>query len=154
MTTEDCAFAVLTTNPFDLVSNDIQSFVPTDLLVRRLSAIGAVTISFGIKINPLERIQQSILRVDNRLRSQCVRRDRRATRRRKCLASCGYGPRRCIFSIIKLNWRNTNNFPILYVHKNRATIGVVDVTPLSISSWRSMSPCYCLDHSHCFHEPQ
>ena len=66
MTTEDCAFAVLTTNPFDLVSNDIQSFVPTDLLVRRLSAIGAVTISFGIKINPLEWIQQAILRIDNR----------------------------------------------------------------------------------------
>jgi len=47
---------VLTTNPFNLCCNDIQRLVPTDSLVSRLAAIGAVTIPVGIKINPLKRI--------------------------------------------------------------------------------------------------
>ena len=83
-----------------------------------------------------------------------MRRDRRATWRRECLTPRRHRPGWCIFGIIKLNRRNTDNFSILHVNENRAAIGVVGVTPLTVNSWRAIAPCYRLDHPQCFHEPQ
>ena len=69
MAERDRAWPKIALHALELADDDVEGFVPADALVAGNPAIVRVPLAIGIEIDALHRIQQTVLRIDQRLRA-------------------------------------------------------------------------------------
>ena len=154
MAGEDRAIAVLRLHPPDFGSDDIERLVPGDALVAGNAAILRIARTVRIEVDPLHRIEQSVLRIDGRFVGKTVRTDARLRRRRKSPAARGNTPaplRR--FLDFELDRRHADDLCVLHIDEDRPAIRVVDIARLAVRKVLAERPMRGHHKARDFREP-
>ncbi len=73
--------------PVDLLGDDVQRLVPADAHVAGLAPVLGIALAVGIEIHPLHRMKDALVRIDQRLHRQGVRRHQGAAGRAELAAA-------------------------------------------------------------------
>ena len=149
----DGARAAVATDALDFVRNDVEGFVPTDPLITRDAAVLRVARAVGIEIDPLHRIQQPVLAVDQRFGSEPVGGERGLVGWPEGPAARGDRPAPGVF-VGELDWRDAQDLSVFNVDVDGTAIGVVRITGDAVALVLAVLPADRLRQADRFGKPR
>ena len=105
-------------DPVDLAADDVEGFIPADRFIARFAALLAVALAVRVEVDPLERSEHALWRVDHRLVTGGVRHDRGPPRRRERPSSRLDRPGLTV-RIVEVHGRDPQDLSVLDVDEDR-----------------------------------